>query len=117
MKLSLTPLLFVLSITLYCCSPAKEENADRSSADSDTTLMAKQWLYGLWSEDSGNILSNTGSYLSNDGTMQLTSAEYEGEWQLVGLDSIKIKINGYNRIYETDYSIDSLSENRMVLRD
>jgi hypothetical protein len=117
MKITLSPLLLFLTIAFYCCSPVKEESNDSAANDSDTTLMAKQWLYGLWSEDSGNILSNTGFYLSNDGTMQMASAEYDGEWKLVGLDSIKIKINGLNRDYESNYSIDSLSENRMVLRD
>jgi hypothetical protein len=117
MKLSLTPLLFVLSITLYCCSPAKEENADRSSADSDTTLLAKQWLYGLWSEDSGNTLSNSGFYIRNDGTIDMALDDASGSWELVGLDTIKIKFPGLNKVYESNMIIDSLSEDRMVLHD
>lgn len=112
------PVLFIVFI--YSCSgdakkPASEN--DTQIALNDTTQMIQSFVCGLWSLDSQNILNNEGYFFKSDGTVDFVASEYQGNWQIVGTDSIKLKYAFFDSAYEQGFHIDSLSESRMILSD
>ena len=86
-------------------------------AVNDTTQIIHSFVCGLWSLDSQNILNNEGYFFKPDGTVDFVASEYQGNWELVGTDSIKLKYAFFDSDYEQGFHIDSLSEARMVLSD
>jgi hypothetical protein len=112
------PFLFVLFI--YSCSGDAKRPAGESEtgvAVNDTTQMIQSFVCGLWSLDSQNILNNEGYFFKPDGTVDFVASEYQGNWEIVGTDSIKLKYSFFDSAYEQGFHIDSLSESRMVLSD
>lgn len=110
------PLVFILTITLYCCTPAKEESRETLS-NQDTSAIIQTFIYGLWSMDSGNSLLNEGFYFRNDGTVDFVSSEITGNWRLKGNDSLNIDYTYWYDMHNLIFKIDSLNEGRMVLSD
>jgi hypothetical protein len=41
----------------------------------DSLEVIREQIYGLWSKDSGNTLTNTGYYFHPDGTIDFVSSE------------------------------------------
>lgn len=111
------PLLFILTATLLCCSPVKEQDSKTPAVSSDTTEIINSFIYGLWSMDSGNTLVNNGFYFKNDGTVDFVASEATGNWILKGSDSLEIKYNSMDQSFNAAMRIDSLSDSRMVLSD
>ncbi len=114
----IVPVLFVVFI--YSCSGDSKRPAGESEtgvAVNDTTQIIHSFVCGLWSLDSQNILNNEGYFFKPDGTVDFVASEYQGNWELVGTDSIKLKYAFFDSDYEQGFHIDSLSEARMVLSD
>lgn len=114
----LIPLLFILFI--YSCSgDAKKPSGENETgvAVNDTNQMIQSFICGLWSLDSQNILNNEGYFFKPDGTVDFVASEYQGNWQIIGTDSIFIKYSFFDSAFETGFHIDSLTESRMVLSD
>ncbi len=112
------PFLFLFFI-YSCSSQPKEPTNENGSAIAvnDTTLMIHSFICGLWSLDSQNILNNEGFFFKSDGTVDFVASEYQGEWQVIGTDSIKLKYAYFDSSFESGFHIDSLSESRMILSD
>lgn len=114
-------LFFLLIISFSCTNPKNEipderKYANRRQSD-DISFISKQLICGLWSVDSGNILTNEGYYFTSDGTLGFIASEFTGSWELVGNDTLKIKYNNYVKDIEMPFKIDSLSESRLVMHD
>lgn len=112
------PVLFVVFI--YSCSGDAKRPAGESETGvsvNDTTQIIQSFVCGLWSLDSQNILNNEGYFFKPDGTVDLVASEYQGNWEVVGTDSIRLKYSFFDSAYEQKFHIDSLSEARMVLSD
>ncbi len=112
------PLLFILFI--YSCSgDAKKPSSENQAgvAVNDTNQMIQSFICGLWSLDSQNILNNEGYFFKPDGTVDFVASEYQGNWEIIGNDSIKLKYSFYDSAFETGFHIDSLTESRMILSD
>jgi len=108
-------LAFIISCSSGPKSPSQE--TDSKSSANDTIQITHSFVCGLWSLDSQNILNNEGFFFKPDGTVDLVASEYQGEWQIIGTDSLKINYSFFDTRYETGYHIDSLSESKMVLSD
>jgi hypothetical protein len=107
-------------VFIYSCSGDAKRPAGESEtgvAVNDTTQMIQSFVCGLWSLDSQNILNNEGFFFKPDGTVDFVASEYQGNWEIVGTDSIKLKYSFFDSAYEQGFHIDSLSESRMVLSD
>ena len=112
------PFLFLL-LVYACQSGPKSPDAslEDSTIKNDTTQIVHSFICGLWSLDSQNILNNEGYFFKSDGTVDFVASEYQGEWNLIGPDSIKVKYSYDNRSHEMGLHIDSLNESRMILSD
>jgi hypothetical protein len=111
--------LIFFSIGYLSCSEVKTNDVDNNTVDNktDTMEIIRQFIYGLWSMDSGNILMNEGYNFKSDGSVDFIAAEASGKWQLVSKDSIKIEYHSFDQDIIPISKIDSLSNDRMVLND
>lgn len=108
-------LIFSIHTLLSCNLKNNKEDAVQNLAV-DSLEMIRNYMYGLWSVDNGNMLNNDGYYFQPDGKVRLVASEYDGEWSLIGKDSLKMSFQMYSaeaQIFK--YKIDSLNVDRMVL--
>ena len=109
---------FILSIAIIsCANKNKSPQENPVTLQTDTIEIIKNYIYGLWSLDSGNALSNVGYYFKPDGTVDFVAAEVTGNWELIQKDSIKIVYTSFNEDYKASYKIDSISAGKMTIRD
>ncbi len=111
-------ILKILLLYLISCGPGKQEKnpikPDPSPTGSGTVI--RNFIGGLWSVSDGNMLNNEGFYFQNDGIVRFVASEFEGQWTLLGSDSLKIIWQGYSLEAETIcFKIDSIAMDRMVL--
>jgi hypothetical protein len=114
------PIFFVIlfSTVFFSCSERKNEKAvNAKTAPRNTTDIINSFVYGLWSHDTGNVLTNEGYYFKTDGSVDLVASDQSATWELSGTDSIKIEYSDSVRPHINTYRIDSLNENRMILSD
>ncbi len=109
-------LIFGLILT-SCFSGKKEAEIPAQVNRADTMQIIRDFICGLWSMDSGNILMNEGYYFKPDGSVDFVAAEVTGEWKLITNDTIKISYAAFHRELSSVNRIDSLTIDRMVLRD
>src|SRR5436190_24267864 len=111
--------LIFLCIGFFSCSGIKKNDVENNSIHNktDTMEIIRQFISGLWSMDSGNILMNEGYYFKSDGTVDFVAAEASGQWQLISKDSIKIEYHSFDQNIMSVSKIDSLSNERMILND
>jgi hypothetical protein len=110
--------ILLVCIVLFSCM-SKKNDTNNSGTDSkpDTMEMIRGFIYGLWSMDSGNYLTNEGYYFKPDGSVDFIAAEVSGEWQLIAKDSIKISYSSSDQQEMSTLKIDSINSDRMVLHD
>src|SRR6187401_2551386 len=102
------PFLFLLNVIFVCCSGPKQEPKEPVKTYDDSIQAIHTFLYGLWSEDSGNVLANTGFFFRNDGTVDLIASEYTGKWKINGKDSLQIDFDTWSGTKISLFRIDSL---------
>ena len=105
---------FIIAAMLVSCSSGDTVPGQTTDKTEEIT---GSFIYGLWSRDSGNVLSNTGYYFKSDGTVDVIPAEESGNWKLEKADSLKLLFSFLNEHIWMNYHIDSLSNSRMVLTD
>jgi hypothetical protein len=105
----------LLALMQACSGDMKYSADDTPVAENDTQTVIRQFIYGLWSLDSGNTLSNEGFYFRSDGTVEFVAGESSGTWKLSGTDTLQIVYSFFNEEYKSDFRIDSLSSDRMIL--
>lgn len=110
-------LILFCTILFACTSPVKEKSNDESLISGDTLKVVENFIYGLWSMDSGNTLFNEGYLFNSDGSVKFVASEREGTWNLCGKDSLKISYAYINESYDSYLKIDSITESRMILTD
>lgn len=72
----------------------------------------------MWSVDSQNFLNNEGFYLQPDGRLSLVASEAQGEWRLMGRDTLYLKVHNWSPDpLEYFFILDSLDPQFMILRD
>jgi len=109
-------LSFIIFLLLACGQPATKEAATEPM-QTDTMGIVRNFIYGLWSMDSGNTLYNEGYYFKPDGTVDFIASEDQGSWQLNSTDTLRLDYPSYNYNKKTIdlFHIDSVSTSRMVL--
>ncbi len=108
---------FLLIAFFSCSHPQTETISDKTTDLQDTNEIVRQFIYGLWSLDSGNLLTNEGFLFGADGRLDFIASEFSGTWELTASDTMLIKWADYNTEKITTYKIDSLSDSRMILTD
>lgn len=108
---------FLLIAFFSCSHPQTETGTDSTTDLQDRNEIVRQFIYGLWSLDSGNLLTNEGFLFSADGRLDFIASEFSGTWELPSTDTMLIKWADYNEEKITTYRIDSLSDSRMFLSD
>jgi len=84
----------------------------------DTISMIRNFIFGLWSQDSNQMLSNEGYYFMPDGTFNLVASEYTGEWELRAKDSLVLSYTNWRSQPKIEVMhVDSLNDQYMVLGD
>jgi hypothetical protein len=117
---NLTARIFIFLITafLYSCgSDQKKSDQSDETSPTDTMEIIRNFIYGLWSMDSGNALNNEGFYFKPDGTVDFVSSELSGFWELPTNDSIHVVYSTINEKFSSPYKINSITESRMILTD
>lgn len=114
---NITCLLLIVSI-ISCSGIKKEKTGSGSEAVLDSTSLINNFIYGLWSVADKKMLNNDGYFFQPDGIVRLVASEFSGTWKLIGRDSLKLRFQFYSLDSEEySFKIDSLSMDRMVLRD
>ena len=106
--------LIFLALMQACSGTMKEHEAGQPRVH-DSQEVIRQFIYGLWSLDSGNILSNEGYYFRPDGTVDFVASEQSGKWSLNKVNKLTISVPALNQEYLTEFNIDSISLDRMRL--
>ncbi len=111
--------LFTLSFIFSCSNNPVPNAGDTPVADSkdDELSLMRNYICGLWSYDSANILNNEGYYFKPDGTVDFVASEYTGDWKIVGTDSIMISYSFYSESGTIEYQIKSLTAENLTLAD
>jgi hypothetical protein len=104
-----------IGFILFSCASKNENKEDLPEGKTENSPAIKTFIYGLWSRDTNNLLSNEGYMFRPDGTVELVCNEYSGNWEFNGKDSIVLKFGNYQDATVESLNIDSLSESRMVL--
>lgn len=107
---------FLLLAFLSCSQPNTEATAENgSSAKTDTEALLQSFITGLWSLDSGNILTNEGFLITPDGNINFVASEISGSWKTPTTDSLVIHYADYFEERDIRYHIDSINESEMIL--
>jgi hypothetical protein len=109
------PVVFFLIIAFFSCTqPKKETSVPEENRTDDRSALLQSFLNGLWSLDSGNILTNDGFLITPDGNISFVASEITGTWQTPSLDSLVISLADSQQ-RTISYTIDSINENQMIL--
>ncbi|MBP6009236.1 MAG: hypothetical protein KBA16_06725 [Bacteroidia bacterium] len=103
---------------LFSCQQPRQGSEQTEAATNDTTALMNNFLTGLWSVDSQNFLNNEGFYLQPDGRLSLVASEAQGEWRLMGRDTLYLNVHNWSPDpLEYFFILDSLDPQFMILRD
>lgn len=108
-----------LSSIIHSCSNQEVKTETETVAEANEAFtLTENFIYGLWSLDSGQQLINEGYFFQNNGVVDLVASEARGSWKLTGTDSIEIELPTYDYFpVRFSYHIDSISDGWMVLSD
>lgn len=113
---SIIPALLFLIVSFLSCSNPKEESQTTAPAPaSDAAALLQSFISGLWSLDSGNILTNEGFLILPDGSFTFVASEITGTWETPSADTLVVKYSDYYEDKQIRYTIDSISESKMIL--
>ncbi|MBL0104291.1 MAG: hypothetical protein IPP51_11390 [Bacteroidetes bacterium] len=119
-QLKISLITSLLLAFIFSCTnnqkPLADENAVVDKKD-DALSMMQNYLCGLWSYDSANILNNEGYFFKPDGTVDFVASEYTGEWKMLRTDSLIISYSFYSEHGEIEYKIKSMTADQMILAD
>lgn len=110
-------LVFVLSI--YSCQSNQKTEAtltDQNKNVKDSAFI-QNFIFGLWSLDSNQSLTNVGYYFQPNGIIDFVGADQSGEWRLIGSDQLEINYQSNEETNHKVFHLDSLSESQMILSD
>lgn len=109
--------VFILSI--YACQIAPKTEADlpEQNKNVNDSEFIQNFIFGLWSLDSNQSLTNVGFYFQPYGVIDFVGANQSGEWRLIDSDQLEINYQSNDQTIHTVYHLDSLSESQMILSD
>jgi hypothetical protein len=115
--------ILIFTTLIYSCTERPKIPESVVEEKSDSAKIVEQFIYGLWSMDSGNTLYNEGFFFRPDGTVDLVGSETTGKWRFNGKDSIVLSFDSYkantamNTTNDSFLKIDSITDSRMILSD
>jgi hypothetical protein len=100
---------------MLSCADEQKKEAQNSEVAADTTEIIRKFIYGLWSMDSGNALSNVGFYFRPEGVVDFVPADASGTWKFKSPDSLLINYVSFSGEQNFNAKIQFLDESRMIL--
>lgn len=110
---------FIIVLSIYACQSNSKSKSALSEQNQNTSEIEffQNFIFGLWSLDSNQSLTNVGFYFQPNGIIDFVGADQSGEWRLIGSDQLEINYQSNNQTIHTVYHLDSLSESRLILSD
>lgn len=105
--------------SIYACQNGtnKETATSEQNKNANETIFIQNIIFGLWSLDSNQSLTNVGFYFQPDGIIDFVGVDQRGEWKLNGSDQLEINYQSNKQPIHTVFHLDSLTESQMILTD